>query len=135
MRAVARDPRITRQSFYEMTFFFDPNEAEGLHRDQYLEAVSAEGCPLGKTYAPVYDSPLMNLQDRTSPIPFRDPASHQDYEKLNLPNVTSAVGETAVLLSHSHLLGERDYLDQLLDAIGKINDNLIPVRQKLEATP
>ena len=135
LRAVARDSRITRQAVYAMTFFFDPNEAEGLHRDQYLEAVSAEGCPLGKTYAPAYDSPLMNLQDRTSPIPFRDPASHQDYETLDLPNVSSAVGETAVLLSHSHLLGERDYLDQLLDAIGKINDNLITVRQNLGKNP
>ena len=135
LRAVARDPRITRQACYAMTFFFDPNEAEGLHRDQYIEAVAAEGCPLSKTYDPAYNSPLMNLQDRTSPIPFREPASHQDYEALNLPNVSSAVGETAALLSHTHLLGERGYLDQLLEAIGKINNNLTTVRQHFEANP
>ena len=118
-----------------MTLFFDSSKAEGLHRDQYIRAVAAEGCPLSSTYSAAYDNFLMNLQDRTSPIPFREPAPRQDYKTLKLPNVSRAVDETAVLLSHTHLLGERAYLDQLLDAVEKINNNLSAVRQHLEANP
>ena len=84
---------------------------------------------LGVTYHPVYASPLLNLYDRTSPIPFRDPRKVQDYRKLKLPNVERAVNETAVLLSHQHLLAERKYIDQILEGIEKVNNSLPAVKQ------
>ncbi len=133
LRVVARDPRVTRQAYYALTLFFDPEKAEGLHRNRYMSALTAEGCPVVHTYAAVYKSPLMNLQDRTSPIPFRDPSRHQDYAALDLPNVSRAVDHTAVTLPHQHLLGSRDYLERLLGAIGRCNDHLAEIREHFEA--
>ena len=129
LRAVKRDPRVTRQAYYCMTLYFDPAQAEGVTKSEYLPALQAEGCAFNGGYAPVYRNPLLNLDDRTSPVPYRESGTIQDYADLRLPNVERAVNETAILLSHTHLLGERAYLDQVLDGIAKVNDNLPSVRE------
>jgi dTDP-4-amino-4,6-dideoxygalactose transaminase len=128
LRAAKRDPRVTRQAYYTMTLRFDPAQAQGVTRDQYLAALQAEKASFGGTYAPVYRNPLLNLYDRTSPIPFRDASRTQNYATLRLPETERAVAETAVLLSHTHLLGSREYIDQLLAAVAKVNAGLDAVR-------
>ena len=124
LRAARRDPRITRQAYYAMTFVFDLAQAGGVTKDEYARALAAEHCSLGGTYWPVYASPLLNLYDATSPVPFRDPKTIQNYRALKLPNVEKAFKETALVMMHQHLLGSRGYLNQLLQAIAKVNDNL-----------
>ncbi len=128
LRAARRDPRVTRQAFYAMTLHFDPEAAAGVTRAQYVAALQAEGAPFGGTYAPVYRNPLLNLYDRTSPVPFRDATRLQDYAALRLPETERAVSDTGVLLSHTHLLGCVDYLDQLLGAVAKVNGQLDRIR-------
>ncbi len=132
LRAVARDPRITRQAYYAMTLYFDPEVSDGVSRQAFLQALSAEGCNLGTAYAPVYKSRLLNLYDATSPIPYRDPKTMQDYRRLYLPNTERCVAETSVTLQHPHLLGNAAYIRQLLSAIRKVTDKLPEVRKTLE---
>ena len=124
LRAVRRDPRVTRQAYYCMTLFFDEREAKGVSKDVYAKALAAENCPLVGTYPPVYRAPLMNLYDSTSPVPFRDQKKIQDYRALKLPNVERAVASTALLLSHTHMLGDDAYIDLLLRAVEKVNESL-----------
>ncbi|HYF51359.1 MAG TPA: DegT/DnrJ/EryC1/StrS family aminotransferase [Planctomycetota bacterium] len=133
LRAVARDPRITRQAYYCVTLYYDESKARGISKDAYARALHAEGCPLGGTYAPVYRAPLMNLYDATSPVPFRDPTKIQDYRALKLPNVERAVASTALLLSHTHLLGDDAYIDELIRAVEKVNEALPELLKKQEA--
>ncbi|OGV73162.1 MAG: hypothetical protein A3K19_15015 [Lentisphaerae bacterium RIFOXYB12_FULL_65_16] len=128
LRAARRDPRVTRQAYYTLTLHFDPAQAQGVTRDSYMAALQAEKAPFGGTYAPVYRNPLLNLYDRTSPVPFRDASRVQDYATLRLPETERAVTETGVLLSHTHLLGSREYIDQLLAAVAKVNAGLDAVR-------
>ena len=85
------------------------------------------------TYAPVYANPLLNLSARTSPVPFRDAGVIQNYGELKLPNVEKAVNETAVLLSHTYLLGDGTHMQQLVDGIAKVNDNLGAIQRHFEA--
>jgi dTDP-4-amino-4,6-dideoxygalactose transaminase len=124
LRAARRDPRITRQAYYAMTLVYDAKKAGGLPRDAYTAALSAEGCPVGGTYWPVYDAPLLNLYDRTSPVPYRNAKRLQNYRDLRLRNTEKAVKETAVTLSHTHLLGEEAYTGELLRAVAKVDDSL-----------
>jgi len=124
LRAARRDPRITRQAYYAMTLYYDPAKAGGVGKQAFCHALEAEGCSLGSTYWPVYRSPLLNLYDNTSPIPFRDPKIMQDYRTLRLPNTERAAEETALLLSHPHMLGSEAYFKQLLAAVRKVSDNL-----------
>ena len=129
LQAVKRDPRVSCQAYYAMTFSFDPEKA-GVKRETYLKALAAEKLWMGTPYWPVYRAPLLNLHDNTSPVPFRDQNKIQDYKNLCLPNVERAVAETAVVLSHQWLLGDRALMDQLLLAIGKVNDNLSVLKEE-----
>lgn len=128
LRAARRDPRVTRQAYYAMTFVFDPAQAGGVTRADYLRGLAAENCRLGGTYSPVYANRLLNLYDSTSPVPYRDQQRIQNYRALKLPNVEKAVNETAVVMMHQHLLGSRRYMDQLLGAVRKVNDQLAQVK-------
>ena len=128
LRAVRRDPRVTRQAYYGMTLVFDPARAEGVTRDHYIAALRAEGCAAGVPYAPVYRNPLLNLYDSTSPVPFRNPELTQDYANLRLPATEMAVAETAVVISQTHLLGSDEYIGQMVSAVEKVNANLDKVR-------
>ncbi len=126
LRLPRKDPRVTRQSYYCLTMLYD-GPSNGLSREAYVWALNAEGLPAVGAYWPVYRSPLLNLYDRTSPVPFRDPGTIQDYGRLRLPNVEKAVKDRAVMLLHHHLLGNDEYIDQLIAAIRKVNDNLAAV--------
>ena len=128
LRAAKRDPRVVRQSYYAMTLHFEASKAGGLTKNQYAEAMWKEGFPLGGTYWPVYKSPLLNLYDWTSPIPYRDPKAVQNYAELNLPVTERVCSEEGVTISHIHLLGSREYLEQLMAAIRKVNDRLDQVK-------
>jgi hypothetical protein len=107
-----------------MTLCYDAKKAAGLPRPAYTAALGAEGCFLNTTYWPVYAAPLLNLYDRTSPVPYRDAKRLQNYRTLKLPNTEKAVNETALVLSHTHLLGGAAYIDGLLQAVEKVNARL-----------
>jgi len=108
---------------------------DGLPRWQYQTALNAEGVRAGTTYDPVYSNGLLNLYDKTSPIPFRDPAKVQNYAELRLPNTERAVRETAIVMSHQLLLAETDQLDQVVSGIAKVNANLDSVRKHFADSP
>ena len=127
LRAARRDPRVTCQAYYSQTLHFDPNTA-GITRNQYMEALAAEGFVLLTPYPPVYRSPLLNLYDNTSPIPFRDPRQVQNYASLRLPNVENIADSTGLLIFNNHLLGNKEYIGQIVNAIKKVNDNLATAR-------
>jgi L-glutamine:2-deoxy-scyllo-inosose/3-amino-2,3-dideoxy-scyllo-inosose aminotransferase len=129
LRVARRDPRITRQAYYGMTLHFEAERAPGVTRAQYFAALAAEGLGLGEVYEPVYRNPLLNLHDRTSPVPYRDPSQMQDYRSLRLPVCEQAKNETAAILEHNYLLAEPAYIQQLLDAVEKVNGRLDEVRQ------
>jgi dTDP-4-amino-4,6-dideoxygalactose transaminase len=129
LRMPARDERVTRQAYYCLTMLYDSDVAGDLPREAYVWALREEGFPASGAYWPVYRSPLLNLYDGTSPVPFRDPGTVQDYGNLKLPNAERAVEERAVLLPHQHLLGDDAYIDQLTGAVRKVNDHLSDVAE------
>jgi dTDP-4-amino-4,6-dideoxygalactose transaminase len=133
LRAAKRDPRVTRQAYYGMTLHFDPAQAEGVTRGQYVAALAAEGLGIGETYEPVYRHPLLNLYHRTSPVPYRDPAVIQNYRDLRLPVCEQAKNETALIMMHNYLLSTPEYITQLLDAVARVNANLAAVRAHFAA--
>lgn len=128
LRAARRDPRVTRQAYYAMTLHFDKSQAQGLTRDQYLAALAAEGFACNTTYPPVYRHRIMNLYDYTSPVPFRNPEKIQNYADLRLPVTERVVAEEGVVLMHRFLLGDAAYMNQLLAAVRKVNENLDQVK-------
>ena len=129
LRAARRDERITRQAYYALTMHFDPEQAEGLTRAQYAAALAAEGMGVGNPYEPLHRHPLLGLYHETSPIPYRDASLVQDYANLHLPNVERICDETGVVMMHRVLLAEPELMDQLVEAVDKVNGNLAQVKQ------
>lgn len=124
LQLAPRDPRVTCQAYYCLTLVYDGSAAKGLPRSVYTRALRSEGFMAAYTYPPVYRAPLLNLYDRTSPVPFRPKGTIQNYRRLRLKNCEKAVDETALVLPHQYLLGDKKYTDQLLAAVAKVNDDL-----------
>lgn len=135
LRLAKRDKRITRQAYYAATMHFDPSKANGLTRQQYIDAIAAEGFQLGLPYAPVYRNPLLNLYDNTSPVPFRDPADVQDYAHLNMPVTERVCEETGIVLSHPWLLGDPQFTEQCIEAVRKVHTSLDEAQRYFDTQP
>ena len=135
LQAVPRDPRVTTQAYYGMTLRFDPASADGLSREHYNRALQAEGISLATPYAPVYRHPLLNLADRTSPVPYRERQGKQDYATLRLPGAEEGADRTGLILMHQALLASPAYIEQLLQGIRRTNDHLAALRHHFAAQP
>lgn len=133
LRVARRDERVTRQAYYAVTMHFDPEQAEGLARAQYMQALCAEGVTVGLPYDPVYRHPLLGLDHPTSPLRWRDRAQMQDYANLRLPNVERICGETGVVMMHRLLLAEPAFIDQLVEGVARVNENLAAIRDHFAA--
>lgn len=120
LRIARPDERVTRQSYYGLTLHYEGPAP----RAAYVAALAAEGFPLALPYPPVHRHPILNLYDATSPVPFRDPGLIQNYAELDLPVTMRWSRESGLVLNHPLLLGSRDYLRQLVDALRKVNDQL-----------
>ncbi len=132
LQIVPRDTRVTRQAYYCLTAHYEPAQADSVHRDQFFKALSKEGVDFNGSYGVVYRNRLLNLYDDTSPVPFRNPEVMQDYASLSLANAEKACAETAAVLPHQHLLGDKDYIDQIVSAVRKVTENLPAVREYFE---
>lgn len=133
LRVARRDERVTRQAYYAVTMHFDPEQAEGLSRAQYIEALCAEGVTVGLPYDPLYRHPLLGLNHPTSPVVWRDRSRMQDYANLRLPNVERVCGETGIVMMHRLLLAEPAFIDQLIEGVARVNDNLAAIREHFAA--
>ncbi len=112
------DGRIERQPYYLLTFWYAPEAFGGLPREAFLEAMQAEGIPFKPTYPhPLYRNPLFVAeQDELSR---RGWYPAQDYPRLQLP-VAERVCREGVWLNHNALLGSRRDVDDILEALRKV---------------
>ena len=108
LRLPEDDPRIEQNPYYLLTFWYDAEEFAGLPRDTAIKALQAEGIPFKVTYPhPLYRNPVF--------------AGHgaQDYERLHLP-VSERVCREGVWLSHNILLGDTRDIDDVIEALHKV---------------
>jgi dTDP-4-amino-4,6-dideoxygalactose transaminase len=112
------DPRIERQPYYLLTFWYAPDFFAGLPRDVFLDAMQAEGIPFKPTYPhPLYRNPLFSAEQED--LARRGWQAAQEYSRLQLP-VVERVCREGVWLSHNALLGERRDVDDVLEALRKV---------------
>jgi len=118
-----RGPKVTRHAYHLYIFRYSPEEFEGLPRSKFLEALRAEGIPCSSGYVPLYKELFMvNLA--------KDPLLSQlygkkiDYSNIKLPITERACYEEGVWLSQSMLLGTREDMDDIANAIAKIKENV-----------
>ena len=111
IRPLARDPRVTRWSFYYWNFKYVQEEFEGVPRSLFIRAMNAEGIPVnrGAHGVPIYRHQALQHAGiaRVAPCPQADRVA--DTEALSLP--------------HACFLGGREEMDLILEAMRKVRRN------------
>ncbi len=104
------NPRVTQHGWHLFIFRYQSNAFGGLTRDDFIDALRAEGIPCSPGYLPLNRSEAMvqELSRIGAPEPHPCPiAEHACYEE-------------AVWLTQNMLLGTRGDMDTIVEAIAKI---------------
>ena len=117
-----RDPRVDRQAYYLYHFRFDPNQFDGMSRDEFCKAMRAEGIPCGPVRGQlVYKNPLLGanpLGDATAVIP--GPNGPVDYSNVSCPVAEDVAFRTGVVIPQYVLLGSADDVADVARAARKV---------------
>jgi L-glutamine:2-deoxy-scyllo-inosose/3-amino-2,3-dideoxy-scyllo-inosose aminotransferase len=119
-----RREQITRQAYYAFGFRYDAEVFGGVPVQKFREALSAEiGLGVSGTYEPLNDSPLYQPHTKKR---YRISDEHWeaiDPRRFHLPVAERAYREEAVLMPHQALLGTRQDMESIRDAVVKIREN------------
>jgi dTDP-4-amino-4,6-dideoxygalactose transaminase len=111
----------TRNAYHLYMMRYDPAGFEGLPRSKFLEALHAEGIPASAGYSPLYREAF--LKNTLESRPFRavySPRRIADYfERIHCP-ANDRVCEQGVWLFQTLFLGPRSDMDQIADAVRKV---------------
>lgn len=112
------DPRVTRHPHYMYMFRYDPEAFSGLPRQQFVDALIAEGVPAFIAYPAIHRLPV--FRERAFGPRWRpDDPLLPDYGGVRCP-VAEDLGDHVVWLHHRVLLGDGDDLRELAGAVEKI---------------
>lgn len=127
LRALKRDPRVTKRGYYFYFLRYDASKWDGIPRDKFIEALAAEGVPVSRAHNnPVYKYPIFqnNAFGRTGcPVSCSFYGKKVDYSKISCP-VAERVYESEVIALGKNFLMKRKNIDKILEAIYKIRKNI-----------
>lgn len=114
----------TRNAYHLYMFRYDKEHFAGLPRARFLEALRAEGIPCSEGYTPLNKEPLFGtvLSSRA----FRKIYSEKElaeYDERNQCPENDRLCQEAVWLFQTMLLGSRRDMDQIAEAIQKIQEH------------
>lgn len=102
-----RDPRTTRHAYHAIVFMYDENEFGGMSRDEYMDAMNAEGIPVSRLYSRLlYREKMFESQGL-------------DYSDVICPNAENAANQ-GFGLHHATALADQKDMDDIVEATLKI---------------
>ena len=122
-------PETTRVSYYTCCFRYKAEQFDGLKRDQFLRAVSAEGIPIGSSlgniarYSQNKEGSIEGvLKSKTFKAIYSEKRLKDYRDRLSCPEVEQLVKET-VGFSQNLLLGTKEDMGDIVDAVQKVYEN------------
>ena len=107
----------TLRSHHGMALRFIEEEWDGISRERFIEAVGAEGVPVGSGYGfPLYKEPALTKKENLPP------GDYPDYGSMYLP-VSEKTGKEGVLIPQTMLLAEPEEALDIVRAIEKVYEN------------
>jgi 3-amino-5-hydroxybenzoate synthase len=116
-----RDPRVTRHPHYMMMFRYDAAAFGGLPRQQFVDRLIAEGVPAFVAYLAIHRTPVFRHRS-FGPRWRPDDPLLPDYTNVHCP-VADDISDNVVWLHHRVLLGDKQDVVELVDAINKIRSH------------
>ena len=128
-----RDPRVTRWGFYYRNFIYDQEAFDGVPRDTFIQAVRAEGAPIGAGAhgRPIYQNPVfleMNFGETGCPIKCPLYGKPVDFTKVYCPQAEHASTNVALSIPHANFLAGTEDMDLILEAIRKVRANVAELK-------
>lgn len=122
---IVQDPRVTRWNFYYWNLRYDVETFDGVPRDRFLEALRAEGVPMGVGGhgRPIYRNPLfesMNFGRTGCPVTCPLYGKPVDYTEVYCPQAEHVYANVALSIPHATFLGEQEDMELILEAIRKV---------------
>lgn len=122
----------TRNAYHLYMFRYDAEKFDGLPRSAFLKAMAAEGIPASGGYSPLNKEPFLanTLNSRAYKTIYPAKRLRDALERMsNLP-VNDQLCEEAVWFTQTILLGGRSDMDQIVEAIRKIQRHAPAVKAK-----
>ncbi|MBW7996481.1 MAG: DegT/DnrJ/EryC1/StrS family aminotransferase [Candidatus Glassbacteria bacterium] len=125
LEPLKKDSRITQRGYYFHVLSFD-SQKFGLSRDTFLDAMAAEGAPLGVGYgAPVYQLPVfreMSFGRSGCPLTCGHYKGKMNYAEVTCPVAEKVSRNRHVTVQNDILLTERN-IDLIARAVIKVSEN------------
>jgi len=114
----------TRNAYHLYMFRYDAAQFAGLPRAKFLKALNAEGIPASSGYSPLYRQPFLKntLQSRPYQAVYSPQRISTYLDQIRCP-ANDQLCETAVWLFQTLLLGSRSDMDQIAEAVRKIQNH------------
>jgi dTDP-4-amino-4,6-dideoxygalactose transaminase len=128
LQTLTPDPRIERNAYHLYIFKYRTEEWGGVSRDAFLRALRAEGIPASPGYTPLYRQEAFVVDIQTMP---QFQGREIPYGKLHLP-VCERAAQESVWIFQSVLLGTREDMDDIVEAIAKLRRNVDELRRAEE---
>ena len=113
------EPDITDRAVHLYIFRYNKNYFNGKLKSRFLEALNAEGIFASNGYSiPLYQQPI--FRDKIFGPGGKRKDTGIDYKKVKLENTEKACFDEAVWLNQSTMLGEKEDMDDIINAITKI---------------
>ncbi len=124
IRALKRDPRITKRGYYFYLLRYDAKQWKNVHRDRFMEALEAEGIGAHTAHnEPLYHLPAFQNLKHGCPLTCSEHGREIDYTQVHCP-VADRVYESEIVSLGKDFLANRALVDQTLEAIQKIKNNV-----------
>jgi dTDP-4-amino-4,6-dideoxygalactose transaminase len=127
VRVLRRDPRQTRRAVYSYAFAIDSAAFGGANKWRICEALGAEGIPAGGGNPIMSNYPLFRPTPENHPVAKLFPERF-DFSKLDLPVARAATEHHAIWLNQSLFLGDRAGVDDVVEAIKKVQKHAEELR-------
>lgn len=124
-------PGVTRNAYHLYMFRYDPAGFAGLPRAAFLKALRAEGVPASTGYSPLNKEPfLANTFASTGYKRIYGEATLNAMAERNRTPQNDRLCEEAVWFTQTMLIGPRDDMDQIADAIRKIQKHAADIARQ-----
>ena len=123
---------VTNSAYHLYMFRYDKSQFDGLSRSRFIEALNAEGVPCGSGYGQMNrDGYVTGLaKNRYYLKIYGEKTMKQWLERIHCPQNDQLTGEEAIWFSQTMLLGSTRDMDQIAEAVWKIQKNASVLKNK-----
>ena len=121
---------MTSHAWHLFIWRYSADEFGGLPRAKFIEAMQKEGIPVYHGYSiPLYKQPVFTEKNFDP----KHAAQKVDFTKINCPVAERACASESLWLTQSILLGEKQDMDDIVNAALKVRENVNKLREPVGA--